>query len=91
MKNDDPRLNRNRLYEIVDLPKDNAWHTPLDDPACIIGTIVSPTNPGEVRVVRAPPNRTFALGHLYIGKYATLRPLSQKDQRKINANQNVSG
>ena len=83
MRADNPRIDKTRLYEIVDLPPGNAWRTSLDSSDCVIGTIVRSLAPGEVIIIKGNGRRNIGIGRAYIGCAAILRPLTQKEQAKI--------
>ena len=92
MKARDPRINTSRLYELTGFPEGTAWYAKFASEECILGAIVRPTHHGQFDIVRSGPFRKIYIKEMYLGRSADLRPLSIKDQRKVeDANANVSG
>ena len=93
MKTNDKKLTKGRLYEIVGFGNSQrAWARRCGKENSIVGCIVR--SAGNDTFIPVAPNRVgrkIYLDNLYLGPDADLRPLSIKDQKRIEReNSNVS-
>jgi hypothetical protein len=79
------RFDMTRLYELTDVPKEHIWYAPVGDRYDPRGTILQP-NPESnwAWLVVKPNERKFPCdGSVNLSPTIVLRPLTQKEQRKI--------
>ena len=89
MKSNNDSLDRERFYEITAVEEGDCWYEKPGSDYCICGAIVRPTaQSGQFTVIKACPNGYFSASidePLFFGSdgQITLRPLSKKDQGKL--------
>ena len=84
MKSNDPRVTTTRLYEISDVSQGSAWHTRVGARYDIRGTIVRHVGGIRFKIVKENSSRYPCMdGHNFSMNQLILRPLSQRDQQRI--------
>ena len=90
MKANRENLDKDRFYEVTDIPKDSTWYAEPGSIYCALGAIVRPykERSGLYIIIKSAPNGFLSVSRtdddsLRLGKDITLRPLNKKDQAKL--------